>query len=78
MDALNAVALAGGFTDQAVQSTLYVRHEGSVVEQPVETDQLTHILPGDVIRVKTSLFWDAMNLFSPIAGPAAIAAAALH
>ena len=78
MNALNAVALAGGFTDQAVQSTLYVRHEGSVVEQPVETNQLAHILPGDVIRVKTSLFWDAMNLFSPIAGPAAIAAAALH
>lgn len=78
MDALNAVALAGGFTDQAVQSTLYVRHEGSARETAVETRNLTHIVPGDVIRVKTSLFWDAMNLFSPIAGPAAIAAAAFH
>jgi polysaccharide export outer membrane protein len=78
MNALNAVALAGGFTDQAIQSTLYIRHEGSAVEQPVQTSQLSHIEPGDVIRVKTSLFWDAMNLFSPIAGPAAIAAATLR
>jgi polysaccharide export outer membrane protein len=78
MNALNAVALAGGFTDQAVQSTLYVRHEASTVEQPVRTSQLTHIEPGDVIRVKTSFFWDAMNLFAPVAGPAAIAAATLR
>ena len=35
-------------------------------------------MPGDVIRVKTSLFWDAMNLFSPVAGPAAIAAATAY
>jgi polysaccharide export outer membrane protein len=78
MSALNAVALAGGFTDQAIQSTLYVRHEGSTAEQAVETSQLTHILPGDVVRVRTSPFWEAMNLFSPVAGPAAIAAAAWH
>ena len=32
MNALNAVALAGGFTDQAVESTLYIRHEGSTKE----------------------------------------------
>jgi hypothetical protein len=48
------------------------------VEEPVETRDRTHVVPGDVIRVKTSIFWDAMNLFSPVAGPAAIAAAALH
>jgi polysaccharide export outer membrane protein len=78
MDALNAVALAGGFTDQAVQRTLYIRHEGSTQEHAVETKNLTHIVPGDVIRVKTSFFWDAMNLFSPVAAPAAIAAAAFR
>ena len=78
MSALNAVALAGGFTDQAIQSTLYVRHENSATEQAVETNQFTHIQPGDVVRVKTSPFWEAMNLFSPVAGPAAIAAAAWH
>jgi protein involved in polysaccharide export with SLBB domain len=78
MSALNAVALAGGFTDQAVQSTLYVRHEGSVKEEAVKTTQLSRIEPGDVIRVKTTLFWDAMNMFAPVAGPAAIAAATLR
>lgn len=78
MNALNAVALAGGFTDQAVQSTLYVRHEGVATEQAIRTDQLIRIQPGDVVRVKTTLFWDAMNLFSPVAGPAAIAAATLR
>jgi protein involved in polysaccharide export with SLBB domain len=78
MNALNAVAVAGGFTEQAIQSTLYVRHEGDVTEQPVRTNQLSRIQPGDVIRVKTSLFWDAMNMFAPVAGPAAIAAAALR
>lgn len=78
MNALNAVALAGGFTDQAIQSTLYVRHEGDTVEQSVRTNQLSRIQPGDVIRVKTSLFWDAMNMFAPVAGPAAIAAAAIN
>jgi protein involved in polysaccharide export with SLBB domain len=78
MSALNAVALAGGFTDQAIQSKLYVRHEGSATEQAIETSQLSHIEPGDVVRVKVSPFWEAMNLFSPVAGPAAIAAAAWH
>jgi protein involved in polysaccharide export with SLBB domain len=78
MSALNAVGLAGGFTDQAVQGTIYVRHEGSTMEQPIETKDLTRILPGDVIRVRTSLFWQAMNVFTPIAGPAALAAAAFH
>lgn len=78
MSALNAVALAGGFTDQAVQSTLYVRHEGSAREEAVPASQLARIAPGDVIRVKTSFFWEAMNMFAPVAGPAAIAAAALN
>jgi protein involved in polysaccharide export with SLBB domain len=78
MNALNAVALAGGFTDQAIQSTLYVRHEGDVTERPIRTGQLGRIQPGDVVRVKTSLFWEAMNMFAPVAGPAAIAAAAIN
>jgi len=78
MSALNAVALAGGFTDQAIQSTLYVRHEGSAREESLSASQLSTIAPGDVIRVKTSLFWEAMNMFAPVAGPAAIAAAAIN
>ena len=43
------------------QSAVYVRHEGSTAEEEVPTDQITHICPGDVVRVKTTLFWDAMS-----------------
>ena len=72
------MALGGGFTDQAITSTVYVRHENETQETEVETAELTHILPGDVIRVKTSVFWQAMNMIAPVAGPAAIAATVLH
>jgi protein involved in polysaccharide export with SLBB domain len=78
MTLLNAVALAGGFTDQAVESTVYVRHEGEADEQPISTSLSLLIRPGDTVRVKTTLFWDAMNMFSPLAGPLAVGAAATH
>jgi protein involved in polysaccharide export with SLBB domain len=78
MSALNAVALAGGFTDQAKQSSLYVRREGSVSEEEVATDQLSELRPGDTIRVQTTLFWDAMQIFTPLAGPAALAATVIR
>ena len=77
MSALNAVGLAGGFTDQAVKSEIYVRHENSTIEATMPTDELTHLAPGDVIRVKTTLFWDAMSVLQPLA-PAAFAAAAIR
>ena len=77
MSALNAVGLAGGFTDQAVKSEIYVRHEGSTIEATMLTDELTRLAPGDVIRVKTTLFWDAMSVLQPLA-PAAFAAAAIR
>ena len=77
MSALNAVAFGGGFTDQARQSTVSVRHEGSTVEEEVPASQLTRIYPGDVVKVKNTVFWDAMSVFSPLAGPAVLAAAAL-
>ena len=77
MSAMNAVAVAGGFMDSAKQSAIYVRHEGSTVEEEVPTDQITHIRPGDVVRVKTTLFWDAMSIFQPLA-PAALAIAAVR
>ena len=78
MSALNAVALAGGFTDQARQSTVYVRREGSASEEEVATNQLSELRPGDTIRVQTTLFWDAMQIFTPLAGPAALAATAIR
>ena len=78
MSALNAVAFGGGFTDSARTSTVFVRHEGSTAEVEVPANQVTMIYPGDVVRVKTTIFWDAMAVFSPLAGPAALVAAAAH
>ncbi len=79
LGALNAVALAGGFTDQAKQSMVYVRHEGSTTEEEVPTDQISELRPGDTIaRVKTTpvLGRDA-DAFTPLAGPA-IAGRGIH
>lgn len=77
MSALNAVAFGGGFLDTAHQSTIFVRHEGSTNEVEMPASALTMIYPGDVVRVKTTLFWDAMSIFTPLA-PAALAAATLR
>ena len=74
MSALNAVALGGGFTDQARQSSVYVRHEGSTTETEMPASQLTMIYPGDVVRVKNTVFWDAMAVVAPLAAPAVVAA----
>ncbi|HWY62666.1 MAG TPA: polysaccharide biosynthesis/export family protein [Rhizomicrobium sp.] len=63
MTALNAVGFAGGFTNRARQSTVYVRHEGSTVEEAMPASQLTRVWPGDVVQVKTALFWDALDIF---------------
>jgi polysaccharide export outer membrane protein len=66
MSALNAIALAGGYTDKAVESTLYVRHEGETREHPVQVDELTRIYPGDVVRVSETAFWTAAEVLSPL------------
>lgn len=78
MTALKAVALAGGFAVHAVESTVYVRHQDESQEHEMDTRLLSQIQPGDTVRVKTSAFWDAMDIFSPLSGTAAIAAAATH
>jgi protein involved in polysaccharide export with SLBB domain len=74
MTLLNAVALAGGFTPQAKDSTVYVRHEGATEERAVETNQPLLIRPGYTVRVDTTIFWDAVNFFGPLSSPVAIAA----
>jgi polysaccharide export outer membrane protein len=73
ISALNAVALAGGFLDTARQSAVFVRHEGSATEQEVPTDRLTELRPGDTVRVQTTWFWQAMQIFTPLT-PAVYAA----
>jgi protein involved in polysaccharide export with SLBB domain len=68
MSALNAVALAGGFTTHADESTIYVRRNGSTKEAELPADQMTRILPGDIIRVTPSTFWAVATVVGPISG----------
>lgn len=56
MNALNAVALAGGYTYRADDSTVYVRRNGSSKEEKDPADQTTKIKPGDIIRVDERIF----------------------
>ena len=76
MTALNAVALAGGFLPSAVESVVFIRREGSNQEIEVPADRTTDIHPGDVVKVHTTFFADAVNFLSPFSGAAASAATA--
>ena len=76
MNALNAVALAGGFTPQAVESVVFIRREDSNKEEEVPVDRTTPVYPGDVVKVHTTIFSDAVQLLSPFSGAAASAATA--
>jgi polysaccharide export outer membrane protein len=76
MNALNAVALAGGFLPSAVESVVFIRREGSNEEIEAPADRTTDIRPGDVVKVHTTFFSDAMRLLSPFSGVGASAATA--
>jgi protein involved in polysaccharide export with SLBB domain len=67
MTVLNAVALAGGYTDQADDEDVYVRRNGTSKEEQVVADQTTHIYPGDVVRVSRTTFWKVVTVLSPVA-----------
>jgi polysaccharide export outer membrane protein len=56
MSVLNAVALAGGWTYRANESTVYVRHKGSTREEAVGADDKSLINPGDTVRVVERIF----------------------
>lgn len=51
-----AVALAGGFTDRASKTKLYVIHEGKEHADPELIKLGAVILPGDIITVEESFF----------------------
>jgi polysaccharide export outer membrane protein len=72
MTASSAVALAGGYTGKAVQSALYVRHQGDNAEVKVAATDATPIRPGDVVRIDSTTFWDVMDVLSPLAGVSAL------
>lgn len=74
MSAPNAIALAGGYTDRAVQSTIYIRRLGEKRERELAADESTRIYPGDVVRVSRSTYWAIMTWLSPIISPFATVA----
>jgi protein involved in polysaccharide export with SLBB domain len=74
MSAPNAVALAGGFTDRAVESNFWVRRQGEAKERRLPIDETTRIYPGDVVRVERSTYWSIMTLLSPLISPFATTA----
>lgn len=56
MSVLNAVALAGGFTDRADKSEVYIRRNGSSKETEYPGDETTKVNPGDIIRISERFF----------------------
>ena len=72
MTASTAVAVAGGFTPKAVESMIYVRHQGENAEQRLAATDATLIRPGDVVRVESTAFWDVIDVLSPLAGVSAL------
>jgi polysaccharide export outer membrane protein len=68
MSALNAVALAGGYTDAANETSIYVRSVGDTDEHSEPADSTTQIHPGDVVRVPKSAFAAVVQVLGPLAG----------
>ena len=66
MSVVTAVAMAGGYTDQASEGSVYIRHEGDTKEAAVDADQNVQVRPGDTIYVKRTAFWDLMSVATPI------------
>ena len=74
MSVPNAIALAGGYTDRAVESEVYIRHQGETKGQDVPADESTRIRPGDVLKVERTTYWSVMTLLAPLISPFAAAA----
>jgi len=51
-----AVSLAGGFTERASQSKIYVVHENDPDHRRIRVNLNYRVLPGDTITVEQSLF----------------------
>lgn len=73
MSALDAIGMAGGFTEHAVESTIHIRHQGSNKDVDVAPDPSVKIRPGDVIRVDETVFWDIASFLTPTASTASLA-----
>jgi len=67
MNVLNAVALAGGYTQKAVEGHVYLRKNGVAKEVSVAADQSTQIMPGDIVRVSSNPLMDLLSVVGPLA-----------
>lgn len=56
MTALNAIALAQGFSPRAQRSTVYIRRAGSETEQAYRLTPDLRVMPGDTIRIGERYF----------------------
>ncbi|HET9904352.1 MAG TPA: polysaccharide biosynthesis/export family protein [Xanthobacteraceae bacterium] len=56
MTALDAVAIAGGFTYRADEGKIYVRRAGATTEQAFPADAPVAIMPGDNVRIAERMF----------------------
>jgi protein involved in polysaccharide export with SLBB domain len=56
MNILTAVALAGGYTYRADDSSVHIRRKGVAKEFSEPADQTTPVEPGDIIRVAERFF----------------------
>jgi protein involved in polysaccharide export with SLBB domain len=66
MSVVNAVAMAGGYTPEASEDVVYIRHEGDTKQTRVDTDQNIQVRPGDVVYVERTTFWSLMSVATPI------------
>jgi polysaccharide export outer membrane protein len=74
MSVPNAIALAGGYTAQAAESAVTIRHQGETKGQNMPADASTRIRPGDVVRVERSTYWSILTLLAPLISPMATVA----
>ncbi len=56
LNALGAVALAGGYTYRADDSEVYIRRSGTTTEVSAPANATTRIFPGDIVRVGERIF----------------------
>lgn len=68
MNVLNAVALAGGYTQRATEGSVCVRRGGRTEEECLRADETAKINPGDVVRIPESFFWSVVSVVGPLAG----------
>ncbi len=51
MSVMNAVAMAGGYTYRANESSVYIKRKGASEEEKFPADDSTKLTPGDIVNV---------------------------